>query len=346
MHYKLLGTTGLRVSELCLGAMTFGTEWEWGATKEDSRAVFDRYIEAGGNFLDTAVNYTKGSSELFLGEFIQGMREKLVIATKYSLSTRPGDLNSGGNHKKNLVQSLEQSLRSLNTEYIDLFYVHVWDGTSSLDEVMRALDDQVRLGKILHIGISDTPAWIISAANVLAEQKSWTPFSAVQLKYSMLERSAEADLFPMAEYFGMSVTTWGILGGGILSGKYNKASKTQSEGRFRHSKVKSGEGVLKDKNIAIAKMVGNIAKEVGCTPSQAAIAWQMYQNEAIIPIIGARSVEQLEDNLGALEVELGELHLSQIEDNTAIEQRFPNNFIESDFIRNLIFAGAEEKLHH
>ena len=220
MRYKLLGNSGLRVSELCLGTMTFGEDWGWGASKEDSRALFDAYREAGGNFIDTANFYTGGTSERFVGEFIASERDRFVVATKYTLTMRPGDPNASGNHRKNMIQSVEASLRRLGTDYIDLYWLHAWDYLTPVEEVMRGLDDLVRAGKVLYVGVSDTPAWIVSQANTLAALRGWTPFVGLQIEYSLIERTVERELLPMAEAFGLTILAWSPLGSGVLTGKY------------------------------------------------------------------------------------------------------------------------------
>jgi len=225
MKYYLLGKSGLRVSEICLGTMTFGNEWGWGASKDESRKIFDAYVDAGGNFIDTANIYTEGTSEKYIGDFISSDRDRFVIATKYTSNTRVGDPNSGGNHRKNMVQSLEASLKRLNTDYIDLYWVHAWDPTTPVEEMMRALDDMVKSGKILYIGISDAPAWIVSQANTLANLKGWTEFVGIQIEYSLIERTSERELIPMANALDIGITAWSPLGSGVLTGKYNKSSK-------------------------------------------------------------------------------------------------------------------------
>ena len=219
MRFKLLGKSGLRVSEICLGTMTFGEDWGWGSSKDESRKIFDTYIEAGGNFFDTANMYTNGTSEKMLGEFASKDRGRYIIATKYTFPIREKDPNSGGNHRKSLVQSVERSLANLKTDYIDLIWVHAWDCFTPVEEVMRALDDLVRAGKILYVGVSDYPAWLVARANTLAEFKGWTPFVALQIEYSLVERAPERDLIPMARNFGLTVTPWSPLGGGVLTGK-------------------------------------------------------------------------------------------------------------------------------
>src|ERR671931_812582 len=229
MKYYLLGKSGLRVSEICIGAMTFGEEWGWGASKQDSRRVFDAYVDAGGNFIDTANKYTDGTSEKHVGEFIASDRDRFVLATKYTSNARRGDPNAGGNHRKNMIQSLEASLKRLNTDYIDLYWVHAWDPLTPIDEMMRALDDMVRAGKILYIGVSDAPAWIVSQANTLANLKGWTEFTGLQIEYSLIERTPERELLPMADALNIGVTAWSPLGGGVLTGKYNKSNREEQQ---------------------------------------------------------------------------------------------------------------------
>lgn len=209
MRYKLFGKSGLRVSELALGTMTFGDEWGWGASKEESKKIFDAYAEAGGNFIDTANRYTEGTAEKFVGEFIAADRDHFVLATKYTLFMRRDDPNFSGNHRKNMVQSLEASLKRLKTEAVDLYWVHAWDYMTPVEEVMRALDDMVRAGKILYVGISDTPAWVIAQANTLAELRGWSRFVGIQLQYSLIERNIERELLPLARETDMAVTAWG-----------------------------------------------------------------------------------------------------------------------------------------
>src|ERR687894_92136 len=214
MNYRILGRSGMRVSELCLGTMTFGDDWGSGPSREDSRRIFDTFVDAGGNFVDTANNYTNGTSEELVGEFTSPARDRFVIATKYTLSVEGDDPNAGGNHRKSLVRSLEQSLRRLRTDYIDLLWLHMYDAFTPIEEAVRALDDQVRLGKVLYVGISDSPAWVASQANTLADLRGWSPFVALQIPYSVATRDPERELFPMAAAFGLTVTPWGVLGAG------------------------------------------------------------------------------------------------------------------------------------
>jgi aryl-alcohol dehydrogenase-like predicted oxidoreductase len=317
--------------------MTFSEEWGWGASKEESQKIFDAYAEAGGNFIDTANRYTEGTSERWLGEFVRHDRERFVIATKYSLFMRREDPNFSGNHRKNLVQALDASLTRLGVDYVDLYWVHAWDFTTPVEEVMRALDDMVRAGKILHIGISDTPAWIVSQANTLATLRGWTPFTAVQLRYSLIDRSAEADLLPMARHFGLAVTPWSVLGAGVLSGKYNAPEKP-TVGR-----AKDGAATV-ERNLRIAQAVVEIAGEIGCRPSQVAIRWMMERPGTIVPLLGARDLSQLRDNLGALEVQLDEDQRSRLDEVSKLELGFPHQFLADEYVRDLLYGGTQHRI--
>ncbi len=338
MKYKLLGKTGLRVSELCLGTMTFGEEWGWGANKEDSRKVYDAYREAGGNFIDTANRYTEGTSEKYVGEFIAPERESIVLATKYTLFMKKDDPNFSGNHRKNLVQAVDASLKRLNTDYIDLLWLHAWDYMTPVEEVMRSLDDLVRAGKVLYIGISDTPAWIVSQANTLADLRGWTRFNAFQFEYSLIERTPEREIIPMANDFEMAMTPWGILGGGVLSGKYLD-KKPEEAHRLEGESLR-----LAEKNIAIARVLKSVADDAGCSPAQAAIAWTRQQNRMMIPIIGARFEKQLRDNLGCLDVALSEEQISRLDEATKIDPGFPHDFLTRDYIRDIIYGGTYDQI--
>ncbi|BAY89381.1 aldo/keto reductase [Microchaete diplosiphon NIES-3275] len=313
MRYKLLGKSGLRVSELCLGTMTFGEDWGWGASKDESRQIFDTFVEAGGNFIDTANGYTDGSSEKIVGELIAKDRERFVVATKYSFPLRMNENqknpNGSGNHRKNLIQSLEGSLKRLNTDYIDLLWLHAWDFTTPIEEVLRSLDDVVRQGKVLYIGISNAPAWIISQANTIAQYQGWTQFVALQVEYSLIQRTPERDLIPMAKALDLAVTPWSPLGGGVLTGKYNKPAQPGDEqGRLTNAAL----GSISERNLAIADVVSQVAQEIGQTPSQVALAWLHAQTGVIIPIIGARKLSQFQDNLAALDVTLSPAHLQRL----------------------------------
>jgi aryl-alcohol dehydrogenase-like predicted oxidoreductase len=331
MRYTLLGRSGLRVSEVALGTMTFGDAWGWGASAEESRRMFDVYVEAGGNFIDTACNYTDGQSEEILGELVEGDRERLVVATKYTLTSRREDPNAGGNHRKNLVQTLEASLRRLRTDYVDLLWLHMWDGMTPVEEVVRTLDDLVSSGKVLYVGISDTPAWVVSQAVTLAELRGWSRFLGLQGPYSLADRDVERELLPMARSLDLTFTSWGMLEGGALTGKYLRDS----------DEPKRYESVGPKAN-GIAEEVLAVAHELGATPAQVAIAWVRAQPWHIVPIVGARTEAQLRENLGALGVSLSAGQLERLEAASGFSTGFPRDFLESDHVRELIFGDTFE----
>jgi aryl-alcohol dehydrogenase-like predicted oxidoreductase len=334
-HFRLLGKSGLRVSPLSLGTMTFGEDWGWGSPKETSQAIFQAYVEKGGNFIDTANFYTNGSSETLLGEFMQGQRERIVLTTKFTLNPRLGDPNSGGNHRKNIVQSVEASLKRLQSEYIDLYYVHVWEYRTPVEETMRALDDLVRAGKVLYLGISDAPAWKVAQANTVAELRGWTAFIGLQVEYSLIEREVERDLVPMSQELGLGVIPWAPLNAGVLTGKYNPIDGVQAGENKRNISDQ-----LDDRKRAISVKVQEIAKEIGRTPAQVAINWLMQQPNVTSPIIGARTFTQLEDNLGALEFTLEADHLRALNEVSAITLGFPHGMIEGEMVQRLVSGGA------
>lgn len=336
MRYKLLGNTGLRISELCLGTMTFGEEWGWGASKEESRKIFEAFAEAGGNFVDTANIYTGGTSEKLVGEFVKGRRERFVLATKYTMTMSPDDPNAGGSHRKNLVQSLEASLKRLDTDYVDLLWVHAHDFMTPVEETVRALDDVVRAGKVLYVGISDAPAWIVSQANTLASLKGWTPFAALQIQYGLAERTPERDLLPMAHALGLAVTPWGILGGGVLTGKYGSPKDRPAGARYA-SDEKWAEMSVTERNLRIAEAAGSVARDTGKSASQVALAWVRQQPfGAIVPIVGARTAAQLTDNLGCLNLVLGPSHLAALDAASMVDLGFPHDFLSRG--RQFIFG--------
>lgn len=332
MRYKLFGKSGLRVSELALGTMTFGTEWGWGADFNTSKNIFEAYANAGGNFIDAANRYTEGTAEKYVGEFIAADRDHFVVATKYTLFDRMGDPNFSGNHRKNMMRSVEASLQRLNTGFIDLLWLHAWDFTTPAEEVMRGLDDLVRQGKVLYIGISDSPAWIAAQANTLATLRGWTAFVGLQAQYSLIQRTAERDLLPMAKYFDLAVTPWATLGGGVLTGKY---LDQQAEGR-----LKGNESRLSETNLEIAKAVVEGAKALGVTPGQLAIRWTMQRNQVVIPLIGATKLHQMEDSLGAVNFTIPEELMQQLDQVSAIDLGFPHDFLASDGVRELISGGT------
>ncbi|MEE4191864.1 MAG: aldo/keto reductase [Halieaceae bacterium] len=339
MDYLLLGSSGLRVSQLCLGAMTFGSDEPWCADKAESRAMFDAYVAAGGNFIDTADIYTGGESEKLVGEFIADDRERFVVATKYTNSfPGPNDPNASGNHRKNLTQSLDASLKRLNVDYIDLYWVHVWDYTTPVDEVIRALDDAVRAGKILYIGLSDAPAWVCSRANTIAELRGWTPFVTMQLEYSLLERGIEREHFSLCRAADIAITAWSPLASGALSGKY-----TRGGDEARRLDVLPFKTLDEDK-LTVAREVDAVADEIGVSSAQVALAW--VRQRGTIPIIGARTLAQLEDNLASVELSLSDEQMERLNSASAIDLGHPYNFTENELVRDLVYGGMHGRVHN
>lgn len=333
LRYQLLGRSGLRVSELALGTMTFGPDWGWGADLDESRRIFERYAEAGGNFVDTASNYTDGSSERFVGELVQPERDRFVVATKYTLSLDPDDPNAGGNHRKSLVRALEQSLRRMQTDYVDLLWLHMRDDTTPIEEAVRALDDQVRLGKVLYVGISDSPAWVVAQANTLADLRGWSPFVALQIPYSAAGRDPERELLPMAAALGLAVVAWGVLDAGVLSGK------PADERRWPEDRVS-------ERVAGVVDAIGEVAAARGCTPSQVAIAWmrQRPSPPTVIPLVAATREEQIVENLAAAGIDLEAAELDAIDAAGNPQLGFPRDFLESSGVRELIYGSTYDRI--
>jgi aryl-alcohol dehydrogenase-like predicted oxidoreductase len=323
-HYVTLGRSGLRVSPFCLGAMTFGEDLGWGSSVEESQQIIDRYVELGGNFIDTANFYTKSHSEKILGDHVgrhPARRDRLVIATKFSGNLYPGDPNGGGSGRKSILAAAEHSLRRLQTDYIDLYWLHNWDVHTPIDETMAALDDLVRAGKVRYIGVSDTPAWKVAQANVMAGFRGWSSFIGLQIEYSLLERTVEQELVPMALELGLGITPWSPLKSGVLSGKYTRANA---------STVKPGRGAfvepyLDEKTFALVDVLESIAKERETTAARVALAWVQGRPGVASTIIGARRLAQLEDNVKALEVRLGADDLARLEALTKPTFGFPQS---------------------
>ncbi len=326
MRYKLFGGSGLRVSELCLGTMAFGEDWGWGASREECARMLTAFAEAGGNFIDTADVYTNGSSERMLGDLLGADRDGFVLATKYTCARDPRDPNAAGNHRKNLVAALDASLKRLRTDYVDVLYVHIWDFLTPVAEVMRALDDQVRAGKILYLGISDTPAWIVAQANTLAGQHGWTPFSAVQVQYSLAERTVEREYLPMARMLDLAVTAWAPLAMGVLTGKYSDSASANGDGRLTKPEM-AGAAMLSERNHRIAEAVHEVAAALDATSAQVALAWLLTRPGVVLPIVGARKADQLRENLAAVDLRLEPEQLAQLEEASAIDLGFPHEFI-------------------
>ena len=331
--YRLLGRSGLRVSPLALGTMTFGVgEGSWGSSEEEARAMVDLFVERGGNFIDTADFYGQmGLSEEWLGRIVKGRRHPLVISTKYSLTTQPGNPNAAGNHRKNMVRSVEDSLRRMQTDYIDLLYLHMWDFRTPVDEILRAFDDLVRAGKVLYIGLSDTPAWQASRMQAIAELRGWTQFCALQICYSLVERTVEREMIPMAREMGMGVSPWAPLGQGVLTGKYTRDDLVPGSMDDISSRkaINAVTGKLSARNLDIADVVVDVAREMGCTPAQVALAWTLENPAVCSPVVGVRTPAQLEDNLGALDLAFSPEQLARLNDASAVPPVFPIDVLKS-----------------
>ena len=342
MRYRLLGNSGLRVSEAALGTMTFGEEWGWGAAKDEARKVYDAFREAGGNFIDTANIYTNGTSETFLGEFIKGHRESVVMATKYTNAFASKDPNAAGNQRKNMAQAVEASLKRLQTDYIDLYWVHIWDQITPVEEVMRGLDDLVRQGKVLYVGISDAPAWWIAQANTLAHLRGWSPFIGLQIEYSLIERTVERELVPMAKALNLGVTAWSPLANGVLTGKYHGHGSSEP-GRMSSEMMKQWmpEKQRADRIVAAVKTVSD---EIGRGMAQVALAWLRYRPVPVIPIIGARKLSQLQDNLASLDLTLSADQLKTLDEASRIELGFPHDMYAKEMVREIRYGGLRDQI--
>jgi len=332
MRYRLLGHSGLRVSELCLGTMTFGEDWGWGADETTSHKIFQTFAEAGGNFIDTSNNYTNGTSERFVGAFIKAERDRFVVASKYTLRLKPGndkDLNLGGNSRKSMMRSVENSLRRLNTDYLDLLYLHMWDYMTPVEEVLRGADDLIRSGKVLYFAFSDTPAWVIAYAVAKAEDYGWSRPVGIQVPYSLLDRGIEREIMPMARGLDLAVLPWGLLESGVLTGKYSHpADGPRRENDVSDASKRAGEAVV------------TLAREIGKSPAQVAINWVRQQPGNIIPILGCRTEAQIKDNLGCLDFTLSEAQIAQLSAISGFRAEFPNGFLHSKHVRELIFGES------
>ena len=341
--YRLLGRSGLRVSPLALGTMTFRVgQGSWGSSDEEARAMVDMYVDRGGNFIDTADFYGQlGQSEVLLGELVKGRRDRMVISTKYSLTTEPGNPNASGNHRKNMVKSVEDSLRRMGTDYIDLLYLHMWDFRTPVDEILRSFDDLVRSGKVLYIGLSDTPAWQASRMQAIAELRGWSQFCALQICYSLVERTVEREMIPMAREMGMGVSPWAPLGQGVLTGKYTRADLAPGDMSDISSRkaINAVTGRLTEKNLDIADVVVEIAREIGCTPAQLAVAWTLTNPAVCSPVVGVRTPTQLEDNLGALDVTISPEHVTRLNEVSAVPPVFPMDVLKGP-AESMMFGGV------
>lgn len=329
-HYYTLGRTGLRVSRLSLGTMTFGTTWGWGADRETSRRLFDMYLDAGGNFIDSADNYTGGVSEEFIGSFVAetGSRDRVVIATKYTNSAEPGNPNASGNGRKNMLRAVDASLKRLKTDYIDLYILHTWDQITPAEEVMRTFDDLVTSGKVRHVGLSDVPAWYASRAQTIAEYRKYEPIAALQLEYSLVERNLEREFTALAAASGMGITVWGPLGSGLLSGKYRPGKTGQSKGRLETVKAPAGSSMDKfnERNWKIVGELESVSQEIGRSMAQVALNWVAHQPCVGSVIVGATGPEQLKDNMQALDFELPKMLLDRLNEISRPLPHFPYSF--------------------
>ena len=324
-QYVTLGRSGLRVSPLCLGAMTFGEDLGWGSSVKDSEAILDRYLERGGNFVDTANMYTLGHSEKIIGDYLgrhPGKRDRLVIATKFFTNMYPSDPNGGGANRKSVLAACNESLRRLQTDYIDLYWLHAWDHHTPIEETLQALDTLVTSGKVRYIGFSDTPAWKVAQTQVIAQLRGWTPLVALQIEYSLLQRTVEGELIPMARELGLGVTPWSPLKNGVLSGKYTRANAGKAETK------RSWVSNLDEKVYLLLDELTVVAKELDSTPARIAIAWVQGRPGVTSTIIGARTMQQLDQNLGALDVKLSPAQVARLDALSAPQLNFPGEFLK------------------
>jgi aryl-alcohol dehydrogenase-like predicted oxidoreductase len=331
MRSVLLGRSGLRVSELCLGTATFGVDG-WGSDREEARRIFDLYLDAGGRFIDTSNTYGEGRAEKIVGELVSGRRDELVIGTKFTAITRPGDPNAWGNHRKSIRQSLRTSLQRLNTDYVDIIWMHTWEGITPLDEVMRAIDDEVHAGTVLYAGVSNTPAWAVARANTLAELKGWTPFVGLQTEYSLVSRTPEHELLPMAHYLGLTPFAWSPLAAGLLAGGYpDKSSVTGT--RLDYDTVSP-------RRLELARAVADVAKEIGQPTAAVALAWLRQRPIPVLPILGARTSAQLGELLGFLDLSLPEELLARLDELTEPPPIMPREGLDMPGVDTYFHGGT------
>ncbi|TGQ72683.1 MAG: aldo/keto reductase [Mesorhizobium sp.] len=342
MTYYTLGNSGLRVSRLALGTMTFGTEWGWGTDRETARAMFDAYVEAGGNFFDTADLYTNGTAETWLGDFVaeRGLRDKAVIATKFTMNTDPGNPNAGGNGRKNIMRAVDASLQRLGTDYIDLYLMHVWDRLTPAEEVMRTLDDLVRAGKVRHVGLSDVPAWYAGRAQAIAELRGYEPISAMQLEYSLAERAIEHEFVPFGARHGAGIMVWSPLASGLLSGKY-RPTQAGNAGRLDGFRNTTHPGFQKftEQNWAIVAELEKVAAELDRSMPQIALNWVATQPGIASVILGATKLGQLHDNLGALDFPIPAELRARLDSVSRTSRPFPHSYFGNE-IQGRVTGGV------
>lgn len=332
MQVRILGPSGLRVSRLCLGTATFGNR-DWGSDQAESDRVLSHYLELGGNFVDTANKYAAGASEQMLGALLRRRRDRVVLASKYTATMDGTDPNAAGNHRKNLARSLQASLRRLRTDYLDLLWVHAWDGVTGIDELMRALDDQVRAGTVLSIGISNAPSWMIAWANAIAASRGSSPFVAVQNEYNLLQRGAERELLPMARYFGLAYLAWAPIAQGRLTGKYS------AEGAARGRLSASEAQMPAAQELVVAETVA-VAKELRCAPAAVALRWILQYVPEVIPVVGARNHEQFTANMTCLDLRLTDDQMELLTGASATDPGCPAGFLRSVAGRDFMWGDA------
>jgi aryl-alcohol dehydrogenase-like predicted oxidoreductase len=347
-HYYTLGRSGLRVSRLALGTMTFGTDWGWGSEEKSARAIFDRYLETGGNFIDTADGYTGGTSERLLGKFIQeaGVRDRVVVTTKFTFNDSSAgnrtDPNTGGNQRKNILRAVDGSLKRLGTDYIDLYLMHAWDRITPVEEVMRTFDDLVRAGKVRYVGFSNVPAWYAARAQTLAELRGWEPLAALQLEYSLVERNIEREYSTLAQQLGMGIMAWSPLASGLLSGKYRSGRDgVAGEGRLQAVKDTKNPAFMKftERNWTIVAALDSVAQKCGRSMAQVALNWAANRPGIASLIIGATKLDQLQDNLQALEFTLPPELRAELDAISQPQRQYPYFFFENE-LQRMIHGGA------
>ena len=328
-NYYTLGNSGLRVSRLALGTMTFGTDWGWGADKDTARGLFNSYVDAGGNLIDTADMYLNGTSEQWVGDFVKerGLRDRLVLATKFSFNPDPNNPNSGGNSRKNILRAVDASLKRLGTDYIDLYFLHCWDQVTPVEEVMRTFDELVRSGKVRHVGLSNVPSWYASRAQSVAEFRGYESICTLQLSYSLVERSIESEFTALATRYGMGTMVWSPLGGGILSGKYKPSEEGKyGEGRLQVMQGNPAFAKFSERNFAIISEVDKVARETGRSMSQIAVNWVANRPGVATVLVGATRQAQLDDNLQALDLDIPAELLARLDAVSATEPSYPYTY--------------------
>jgi aryl-alcohol dehydrogenase-like predicted oxidoreductase len=347
LDYRPLGRSGLRVSDLALGTMTFGASTGWGVPPETASELYAAYRDAGGNYLDTANQYAGGESERLVGRLIAGHRDEIVLATKYSNAAPGTDANAGGNQRKNMMRSIDESLARLGTDHVDLYVVHSWDLITPLEEVMRAFDDLVRMGKVLHVGVSNTPAWAVATANTLAELRGWSRYVGLQIEYSLLARTVERELLPMAEHHGLSVLAWSPLKNGVLTGKYR--GDTAPEG----SRLRAAGPVAALMNLGdpfspqarrVVEEVAAVADELEATPGQVALSWLRHRPVHVVPIVGASTRAQLEANLASAALRPSAEQLARLDAVSAVPAGYPHEYLASETARSFRSGGLADRI--